>query len=192
MSRFSFCRSGRPAIREVSGAPHLHARLAISPSRSSAAQPRLTLLPASRPQRLGRDLAQDEAQGQRAAEPPSAGEGRRRHSRSAPGKRSSRGPSKMISVAPADLQQIAGLEIGKQQSRLRIRERLPRVLKKRLPLKSGTSRAPSLSIATKPGMPPRWETSTPPLDRCLARRRGGGDEEGVRPGDQRARTRRAR
>ena len=38
--------------------------------------------------------------------------------------------------------------------------KLPSVLKNRLPLKSGTVRLPSALMRTKPGLPPRWETST--------------------------------
>src|SRR5581483_7752259 len=40
-------------------------------------------------------------------------------------------------------------------------ERLPSVLKKELPTKSGTVSASSASTRTNPGLPPRWETSTP-------------------------------
>jgi hypothetical protein len=129
-----------------------------------------------------------------AAEPCSRPAGRRRHIARHRGSGSSGGPRDLISVAP-DLQQIAGRN-RKQQPRPGIAMRLPNVLKKRLPLKSGTSRRHRSRCKAKARRPAAMgDVDAPrlPPPRLLVRRRRrksiGGRSARLRPRPARRKSR---
>ena len=78
----------------------------------------------------------------------------------------SSGPHRLRNV-PADLgstddvQHSPASEVDEEKPARASASRLPRVLKSRLPLKSGKQSSVRETTRTKPGSPPRWETSRP-------------------------------
>ena len=94
-----------------------------------------------------------------AARTPTAARGRKRHRRSAPGNASTSRPSHTISVSPLTWSRSPLRKSGTRRPARGFTSKLPSVLKRKLPMKSGTVIVPSAPIRRKPGAPPRCDTS---------------------------------